>query len=111
MKKLFTGRINRRNYLIGIVVYFLIALVAVIVSSLTLKAGLATAQLFGYFFGFLYIRLAVRRLHDIGYSGWYVLFIFIPVAFPLYLLLIGGQKQDNKYGTAPSQKIDFLAIF
>ena len=36
----------------------------------------------------------IRRFHDLGMRGWWILLIF-----PLLLVpFIGGEKQDNKYG-------------
>ena len=50
------------------------------------------------------IAVLVRRLHDIGRSGWWCLVCFIPgigvIAVILFGLLAGSQK-DNKYGKNP----------
>jgi uncharacterized membrane protein YhaH (DUF805 family) len=43
------------------------------------------------------IAVAVRRMHDVGKSGWYIL-------IPLYNLILActeGQKGDNEYGSDP----------
>ncbi len=44
-----------------------------------------------------YLAIAVRRTHDVGKSGWFVL-------FPLYnliLLISSGDNNENKYGSVP----------
>ena len=50
------------------------------------------------------LRAAVSRFHDIGWSGWAVLLMFVPlmgvVAF-LLLLIVPGQKRPNLYGEPP----------
>lgn len=50
------------------------------------------------------LRAAVSRFHDIGWSGWAVLLMFVPlvgvVAF-LLLLVVPGQKRPNLYGEPP----------
>ena len=51
------------------------------------------------------ICLWVRRLHDIGKSGWMMLLGFIPLAGPIILLvfaLMPSQPAANKYGPVPN---------
>lgn len=43
------------------------------------------------------LAVAVRRMHDVNKSGWYLL---IPV-YNLILALTAGTKGDNKYGPDP----------
>lgn len=48
--------------------------------------------------------LAVRRFHDIGASGWYLLTLFIPVVnfVALFVLLcFKSEPGVNRYGTPP----------
>lgn len=40
---------------------------------------------------------SVKRSHDLGNSGWWVIAPF----YPLILLLMGGDKVKNIYGDAP----------
>jgi uncharacterized membrane protein YhaH (DUF805 family) len=50
------------------------------------------------------LKAVVSRFHDIGWSGWAVLLMFVPlvgvVAF-LLLLVVPGQKRPNSYGEPP----------
>lgn len=43
------------------------------------------------------LAVAVRRMHDVGKSGW---FILIPI-YNLILALTDGEKGSNKYGPDP----------
>jgi uncharacterized membrane protein YhaH (DUF805 family) len=43
------------------------------------------------------IAVGVRRMHDVGKSGW---FLLIPI-YNLILALSEGEKGDNKYGPDP----------
>ena len=68
------------------------------------------------------ITLTIRRIHDIGYSGWYLLLLAIFIAifyhFNIYLYLIfsipvslwmilsSGENIANKYGPIPSNKLN-----
>ncbi len=46
----------------------------------------------------------IRRLHDLGKTGWLVLIMFIPIVnilFYLYLLFAKGDQEENEYGNPP----------
>jgi len=48
----------------------------------------------------------VRRLHDIGKSGWMVLIAFIPligVFWLLFLLVTDSSPGENQYGKNPKE--------
>jgi uncharacterized membrane protein YhaH (DUF805 family) len=63
---------------------------------------------------FYWISLEVRRLHDLGYSGWYILANFIPIAglvLYIYLFFVSGKKESNKYGGITEPKFDVYEIF
>nr|WP_246188559.1 DUF805 domain-containing protein [Nitratireductor arenosus] len=50
------------------------------------------------------IAVTIRRLHDIGLSGWFILLGFVPTVGNLIILvfaLIPSQKSENKWGPAP----------
>ena len=65
------------------------------------------------FFGLIIPNLAVtvRRLHDLGYSGWFILLVFIPCVGSiiglviLVFMAVEGQSQINDYGTVPTNTI------
>ena len=50
------------------------------------------------------LAVLVRRLHDVGKSGWFYFIFLIPLIGVLWLLVLyctEGQKQDNKWGPDP----------
>ena len=50
------------------------------------------------------ITVAVRRLHDTGRTGWWLLLSFVPFFGPIILLifyLIDSDPGDNEYGPNP----------
>lgn len=52
------------------------------------------------------IAVSVRRLHDIGKSGWMYLVFLIPIAGPIWLLVLlctNSQPGANKWGDNPKQ--------
>ena len=108
----FSGRARRKEYWMFSLFNFIFSLVA---SLLDLAIfGLALAE-----FGPLSVVyalavfvpglvVAVRRLHDVGKSGWYLLIILIPIAGPIWFLVLActdSQAGDNKYGPNPKEEI------
>jgi uncharacterized membrane protein YhaH (DUF805 family) len=53
--------------------------------------------------------VTVRRLHDIGKSGWWLLLLFIPLAGAVVIfifMLLDSQPGTNKYGPRPKQSLE-----
>jgi uncharacterized membrane protein YhaH (DUF805 family) len=119
----FGGRARRKEYWGFALVYALLLVVVsgVIVAGAVITSNSAAGAADGapvyvspmlYLGGFLAFLLVVvfvcpslavtvRRLHDIGQSGWLVLVQFIPGVGSLILLImlcIDGEKQPNAYG-------------
>lgn len=48
---------------------------------------------------YLFIRASIRRLHDIGLSGWWLLALVLvgPIG-PILLWLLPSQQAHNRYG-------------
>jgi uncharacterized membrane protein YhaH (DUF805 family) len=54
------------------------------------------------------LAVAVRRLHDIGRSGWWLLIGLIPVIGTIILLalfILDGMPGDNRFGPSPKGKV------
>ena len=52
------------------------------------------------------LAVSVRRLHDTGRSGWWLLVVFIPLVgwlIALYFLVQPGETAENLYGPDPKQ--------
>ncbi len=50
------------------------------------------------------LAVAVRRLHDVGKSGWFLLITLIPLIGGIWCLILmctDGDVQDNEYGSSP----------
>ncbi|MGC4175392.1 DUF805 domain-containing protein [Demequina sp.] len=51
---------------------------------------------------FPFLAVAVRRMHDLGRSKWWVLFFFTPLALVGWIMaMFDGQPTTNKYGPDP----------
>lgn len=98
----FSGRASRSEYWWFVLGCFLIG-AALGVIDVALDGAILTSL---FVLGLIIpsIALNVRRLHDTGRSGWYVLLSLIPLFGPLVLLVFyasKGDKRANKYGPVP----------
>ena len=109
----FSGRARRKEYWMFVLVQTIVMIGLMILDSfLGLDFELQGISL-GY--GYLYLiglivhfipslAVVVRRLHDVGKSGWFYFIFLIPLIGVLWLLVLyctEGQKQDNKWGPDP----------
>lgn len=99
----FNGRARRIEYWMFYWYYFLFALVAAILDGV-----LGTASIFiginmlAHMIPLL--AVTVRRLHDIGKSGWWFLIGFIPLGnIVLLVFTFLDSGEDNKYGPNPKK--------
>ena len=96
------GRARRTEYWMYFLVYLGIIIAAGILDAII---GLGLVGLF-VALGHLIpsITVGVRRLHDIGRSGWFLLVGLIPLIgwiILLYWAVKEGDPQDNAYGSNP----------
>jgi uncharacterized membrane protein YhaH (DUF805 family) len=49
------------------------------------------------------IAISIRRLHDIGKSGWFYLLVFVPIIslVLIYFFVLDSQPGENQYGPNP----------
>ncbi|MEU3671568.1 MULTISPECIES: DUF805 domain-containing protein [Streptomyces] len=99
----FSGRARRQEYWM----YTLFQIAAIIVVSI-LDAVIGTAPWLYVLFAlgtFLpSLAVAVRRLHDLGKSGWWLLISLVPLVGGIWLLVLlatAGEQQPNQYGQNP----------
>jgi uncharacterized membrane protein YhaH (DUF805 family) len=107
----FRGRARRKEYWMFVLFYFLF-LVAIGLLELGIKfldLGFSTIIPYGnggqgvLNLAFLIamilpnIAVGVRRMHDVGKSGWFLLIPF----YNIILLFTNGEKGENKYGENP----------
>jgi len=105
----FKGRARRKEYWFFILFNLIASLVLTVVDFMTgsLDAELGMGLLSGlYSLAVLIPSLAVtvRRLHDTGRTGWWLLIGLIPLIGAIVLLvfmLLDSQPGDNEYGANP----------
>jgi len=109
----FKGRARRKEYWMWTLYYTVILLFAMILDNVLGLNFELLGQNLGY--GWLYVTIGithlisgvgivVRRLHDVGKSGWFYLIILIPLIGFIWILVLfctDGVKEDNKWGSNP----------
>lgn len=99
----FTGRARRQEYWMFVLFNVIISLVATGLDSIIGTYGVINGL---YSLAVLLPSLAVgvRRLHDIGKSGWNFFWAFLPIVGTILLLVWfckEGQPGDNQWGPNP----------
>lgn len=106
----FSGRAQRKEYWMYILFYVIFGIVVAIVENVVGLGNPEAGQLgpLGalYSLAFLLptVAVAVRRLHDTGRSGWWILIALIPLVGALVLLyfyILDSEPGPNQYGPNP----------
>ena len=101
----FNGRASRQEYWM----FFLFNMIfAIVIMGIDIILGLGFLNVI-YSLVVMIPGMAVniRRLHDIGKSGWMVLIVLIPCIgafWLLYLMVQDSSPLDNEYGPSPKPK-------
>ena len=109
----FSGRARRKEYWMFVLFNFIFLIVAVLLDNLLgTNFGLG-----GYGWIYLLYALAVlipalavliRRLHDIGKSGWWIFISLIPLAGEIWVLVLlatDSKPGQNQYGPNPKESV------
>lgn len=110
----FSGRARRKEYWMFILFNLIFIIIAAIIDNV---AGTTVGELHYGLFYILYalavcipgISVAVRRLHDVGKSGWFYWIVLIPFAGAIWLLVLfctDSVAGENEYGTNPKEIIE-----
>lgn len=99
---LFSGRLNRKEYFLGLVFsFFAIILLGIVCGVLiNISSGVTSNNTWvGIAIALSLFPLTVKRLHDINHSGWWAVLLlpFAPFVL-LFLLIIEGKRDTNIYG-------------
>ncbi len=105
----FSGRARRKEYwmffLFVIVIAFGLGLLDAILGTYSKEAEIGLlGTIFILAIVIQSIAVGVRRLHDTGRSGWWLLINLVPFVGPivvLVLMVLEGQSGDNQYGPDP----------
>ena len=107
----FNGRARRKEYWFFYLINSLIGIVLISLDRFLLKRADGIGFLTGvYSLGVFLpsIAVSVRRLHDIGKSGWWYLINFIPFIGGLIFLYFTVQDSEpdrNRFGSNPKEQL------
>ena len=105
----FSGRARRKEYwffvLFNIIVSIILAVIDGVTGTLDPESGMGLLGLI-YTLAILIPALAVsvRRLHDTGRSGWWLLILLIPLIGTIVILIFmvqDSKPEENQYGPNP----------
>ena len=107
----FSGRARRKEYWMFVLFNMIFAIVAAILDNVLGIAmeGTGYGPLYGIYALALLIpglAVAVRRLHDVGKSGWMILITLIPLIGAIWLLVLlvtDSNLGENQYGQNPKE--------
>jgi uncharacterized membrane protein YhaH (DUF805 family) len=87
------GRLTRRGLFVYFILFFLLIAISALISLLSVRLafGLITIGFWIFLIGL------VKRAHDVGLSGWFILVPFLNI----WLLFASGQVGANKFGSNP----------
>lgn len=97
----FGGRSDRREYWIFVLVNFAISLALATMDQIISPESGVLSGLYALFIFIPGIAVTIRRLHDIGKSGWMQLVILIPLIGWIWFLVLmanEGEAGRNQYG-------------
>lgn len=101
----FSGRARRKELFMFFLFNFIVCIVASVLDALFAGGILYLLVLLACFLpGF---AVQIRRLHDIGKSGWWYLLCLIPLIGSIILLVwfcYDSQPGDNAYGPNPKNQ-------
>ena len=115
----FNGRARRKEYWMFILFHIIAFIVAILIDS-TLGITFSPEIPYGWVY-VLYalativpgLAVAVRRLHDIGKSGWWYFIGIIPLIGSIWLIVLfctDSEPGDNKWGANPKGEGNNSAI-
>ena len=105
----FNGRARRKRVLVLFLVQYschsiLLAVIDMAIGSFNAEAGMG---LLGGIYALAVlipsIAVSVRRLHDTGRSGWWLLIALVPIigVIVLVIFMLQDSKPENQYGPNP----------
>jgi len=109
----FNRRARRKEYWMFLLFNFIFGIVVV---SLDNILGIATEFGYGPLYGLYALivfipgfAVSVRRLHDVGKSGWMILITLIPFIGAIWILVLlctDSNSGENQYGQNPKEVTD-----
>lgn len=101
----FNGRARRKEYWMFILINLIFVVVAAFIDAILGSVGILTF-LYSIFIFLPSLAVTVRRLHDTGRSGWWLLIGLVPligIFVLLFYMVQDGDNFDNDFGPNPKE--------
>lgn len=113
----FNGRARRSEYWYYTLATIIVSIILSVIDKTTgLTFGVAESgiisSLYSLFVFLPGLAVLVRRLHDVGKSGWFAFIVFIPLAGVIWLIVVlatDGDQGTNAYGPDPKNDFDEIS--
>lgn len=105
----FTGRARRSEYWYFVLFNFIAAIIIGFIGAVLNDRDQTLSRLYSLAIFLPALGVTIRRLHDIGKSGWWIFMIFIPLVGAIILIVweaTEGQPGSNKYGPNPKETVN-----
>ncbi|MCL2040229.1 MAG: DUF805 domain-containing protein [Bacteroidetes bacterium] len=103
----FTGRARRKEFwmfvAVNVAISFILGFIGGIISDIL---GNIVSGIYAVALVVPSIAVAVRRLHDIGKSGWFYFLLLVPIIGAIILIVWAckpGDEGENEYGQDPKE--------
>jgi|TARA_B110000967_G_C18567457_1_gene403168 uncharacterized membrane protein YhaH (DUF805 family) len=110
----FSGRARRKEYWMFALIYMIVIIIAMVLDGalgLGFDMGYGVTAPYGWIYSIVALvhlipawGVLVRRLHDVGKSGWFMLISLVPIIGGIWLLVLlctDGDSSENAYGPSP----------
>lgn len=105
----FSGRARRTEYWMFVLFNMIFAFAAMVIDNIlgTAVEGVGYGLVYALYLLAMFVpglAVTVRRLHDVGKSGWMYLIVFIPIIGGIWFLVLmftDGDSGTNEYGPSP----------
>ncbi|WP_010523027.1 DUF805 domain-containing protein [Aquimarina agarivorans] len=100
----FNGRARRKEYWMFTLISTIISYIIVGITYAISPELVALSYIYSLAVALPSLAVVVRRLHDIGKSGWFFLIILIPLIGAIWLIVLLCQDSEpgpNEYGPNP----------
>ena len=105
----FSGRARRTEYWMFVLFNMIFAFAAMVIDNIlgTAVEGVGYGLVYALYLLAMFVpglAVTVRRLHDVGKSGWMYLILFIPIIGGIWFLVLmftDGDSGTNEYGPSP----------
>jgi uncharacterized membrane protein YhaH (DUF805 family) len=108
----FSGRAQRQEYWMFVLLNIIIVLVLGVIEGILDSDSGGSRGVLGTLYGLAVLipglAVSVRRIHDTGQSGWWLLIVLIPVIGAIILLIFMVQSSRptrNQYGPSPRREV------